>query len=174
MAKFSYATVYEIKAPKVDLKGKTDKMKAAMKKAITRGMQKSSTYVVKGLREALNNAVSSSTWSWPGETFRKNGDIAGTSRDIVDTGKLKNSLELVEAYTQSKATVTIKYKVPYAAMMHYGGVIQPYGNKNANAVTIPGRPWITGVVKGESGFQKYNMAADMQRGFDEVWKAQFG
>lgn len=174
MAKFSYTTKYEILPPKVDLKGQTPKMRAAINKAITRGMQKATTYVSSGLKTALDGAMSSTTWSWPRETFRQNGDIAGTSRDIVDTGKLKNSLELKEAYGQTKSSITIKYGAPYAALMHYGGAIQPYGNKNANTVLIPGRPWITGVVKGENGFKKYDMVSDMQRGFEEVWTKQFG
>ncbi|MEM9808073.1 MAG: hypothetical protein AAF959_22635 [Cyanobacteria bacterium P01_D01_bin.56] len=30
-------------------------------------------------------------WTWPRETKRRNGEIAGTVRNIIDTGKLKRS-----------------------------------------------------------------------------------
>lgn len=30
-------------------------------------------------------------WDWPNETVRSNGSIAGTTRDIVDTGGLRDS-----------------------------------------------------------------------------------
>lgn len=34
-------------------------------------------------------------WTWPRETKRRNGQIAGTIRDIVDTGRLKRSQRAV-------------------------------------------------------------------------------
>ena len=38
--------------------------------------------------------ISSKVWDWPGKTKRKNGEIAGSPRDIVDTGELRNSQSL--------------------------------------------------------------------------------
>lgn len=39
-------------------------------------------------------AISSRSYSWPRETLRKSGEIAGRRRDIVDEGNLRDSQEL--------------------------------------------------------------------------------
>lgn len=38
--------------------------------------------------------ISSRVWDWPRDTKRKNGDIVGAPRDIVDRGELANSQSL--------------------------------------------------------------------------------
>jgi len=39
-------------------------------------------------------AIASRVWSWPNETRRKSGEIAGRRRDIVDEGTLLDSQKL--------------------------------------------------------------------------------
>ena len=85
----------EIQMPKVEGKADTKKMRLAVNKALGRGAQKGSTYVEKGLRQALNTSLMSQ-WSW----------ING-SRDIIDTGRLKNSLELKTVFSQTKVNFQI-------------------------------------------------------------------
>lgn len=174
MAKLSFATKLEVHPPKVDLKGKTDKEKAAIKKAIVGGTVKAVSYVQRDLKVALERALESSTWAWPRNTIRTNGQTAGTVRNIVDTGKLKSSQKLTEKHLQSKSTIEISYMAPYAGIVHYGGVVQPYGNRNANTVIIPARPWIEATLKGTHGIAKFDMKKPMNDGFMEVWKKQFG
>ena len=174
MSKFSYGTKLEIQPPKIDLKGKTDKEKAAIKKAISKGTIKAVSYVQRDLKKALDRAIDSNVWDWPRETIRSDGSTAGAKRDIVDTGKLKASSELKEMHAQTKSTIEIKYKAPYAAFVHYGGAMQPYGRKDLNTVIIPGRPWIEATLKGTHGIEKFNMTKPMNDGFMEVWNAQFG
>ena len=82
------------------------------------------------LKAKLDEAISSS-WGW----------IEG-SRDIIDTGELRNSLSL----TLSDSTVNISYDSEHAAVVHNGGYIQPYGNPNADSVYLPARPWIAAVL----------------------------
>jgi len=139
----------EIKMPKVEGKTDTPKMRAAVKKALSRGAQKGATYVSKDLRSALDASIA--------------------SYDAIDTGKLKNSLEIREKFSQTKVGFSIIYKTPYAAFVHYGGVIQyPYGNKSAASVTVAGRPWVTKAVEG------FDIRTPFDRGISEAWTAQFG
>lgn len=65
-------------------------------------------------------------------------DSSIQSNDLIESGELKNSLSV--ALTPSG--LEIRYSAPYAALMHEGGYITPYGNRNAGKVFIPGRPWI--------------------------------
>lgn len=91
------------------------------------------SYIVESLRPALDAAIDAS-WGW------RTG-----SRDIVDTGALKNSLSI----TTSGGRISITYSVPYAGIVHYGGYIRPYGNPYAEPVYLPPRPWI-GAVLGDA------------------------
>jgi hypothetical protein len=61
----------------------------------------------------------------------------------VDTGELMASGRV----TLSENGITISYDAPYAALIHYGGYIHPYGNVNLR-VFLPPRPWIESVMFG--------------------------
>ena len=176
MGKFNYSTKLSIPTPKLTIKkDDTEKMKAAMRKALVKGTQKGSTYVNQALRAALNNAMESSVWGWSGKvTMRMNGQTAGTPRDIVDTGRLKNSLKIKESFAQTKTTFSISYSAPYAALVHYGGVIQPYGNSRAATVILPGRPWVSATLNGTHGIERFNWSDAYSKGINEAWTAQFG
>lgn len=65
------------------------------------------------------------------------------NNDLVDSGELKNSLSI----SKTPSGVEVRYSAPYAALMHEGGYITPYGNKNAQKAFIPGRPWIDQAIK---------------------------
>ena len=148
--------------PKIDGKADTPKMKAAVNKALSKGAQKGATYVEKSLRTALDNSISSQ-WAWT------NG-----ARDIVDTGKLKSSLKIITNFAQTKVSFQVQYNTPYAAFVHYGGMIKPYGNKNAADVLIPARPWVQAVFEGSHGQPKFDMRTPFDKGIGEAWSAQFG
>ena len=174
MANFAFSTKLEILPPKIDMKDNTPKMRRAMNSAIVEGTIKSSAYVQRDLKIALDKAMDSSIWKWPGTTLRKNGATAGPSRNIVDTGKLKGSLVIAEKHMKTKTSLQIKYNSPYANIVHYGGAVLPYGNKNANTVLIPGRPWVQDTLTGGNGIPKFNMSKPMNDGFNEVWTRKFG
>lgn len=103
--------------------------RAAMEEAIDYANERAEIAV----RSALDYAVSSAVWGW------RDG-----SRDIVDTGKLRDSL----SFSRSNNGFDFSYSSPYAALVHYGGYVRPYGNPNIDAVYIPGRPWIDAVLFG--------------------------
>lgn len=171
---FAFSTKLEILPPKIDMKDNTVKMRRAMNSAIVEGTIKASAYVQRDLKMALDKSVSSNIWAWPGSTIRGNGSVAGTSRNIIDSGRLKDSLVISEKHLKTKTTLQIKYNTPYAALVHYGGAILPYGNRNANTVVVPGRPWITNTLQGGNGMTKFDMATPMNNGFNEVWTRRFG
>ena len=169
LSDFKYSTKVEILAPKFEAKADDKKYNKAARAAITAGMIKASSYVKTELSLALDNAMTANAWSWPGDTLRKSGEVAGRQRDIIDMGRLYGSQEIKEKFLKTKTVFNIIYKTPYAALVHYGGVIQPYGNSNAAAVTVPGRPWITATLQGTHGIEKFDLATPMQRGFTEEW-----
>lgn len=86
----------------------------------------------------LREAISANIWS------TRNG-----SQDIIDSGELLRSQEVI----YSGSSIRIRYGVPYAALVHYGGYIIPYGNAGARPVYIPPRPWVYDVLNNQfNGF----------------------
>lgn len=67
-----------------------------------------------------------------------------SSYQLIDTGRLINSGEVIFNGSQ----IEIRYDVPYANLIHYGGYIVPYGNRSARPVYIAPRPWVSDVLDG--------------------------
>lgn len=97
---------------------------------------------------ALTDALRASVWQW-----------TGGNRDIYDTGELANSVTV----TASSNGISVTYGVPYANIIHNGGYIAPYGNKNARPVYLPGRPWVSSVLYGGGPVPQFDFQAFMQR-----------
>jgi len=160
--------------PSLDTKDKTDKQVKAMKRALSRGIQRGGARIETSLKQALDNAMQSTNWNWPRTTLRKNGSTAGRSRDIIDTGKLQKSGKVVAKYLVTKTTMEVRYTAPYARLVHEGGYITPYGKEGRTAVYVPGRPWIRSVMVGENGYEKFEVDSVMNAAISEAWKEQFG
>jgi hypothetical protein len=173
--KFSYSEKVSIPAPKVTVKKNDDpKYYAKVKKALSRGMVKASEYIKTDLSMALDTAMTNANWSWPRQTQRKSGEIAGTSRDIIDMGNLYESQQIKEKFLKTKTTFEIIYNTPYAAIIHYGGYVQPYGNPNAATVYIPGRPWIEAAINGGNGMSPFDAKTPLEKGLAEGWREVIG
>lgn len=173
--KFSFKEKVSIPAPKVTVKKSDDpKYYKKVKSAVSRGLVKASGYIKTDLSMALDEAMMSNNWSWPRQTKRANGETAGTSRDIIDMGGLFGSQQIKERFLQTKVTFEIIYNKPYAAIIHYGGYIQPYGRKNAEAVYIPGRPWVESAIKGGNGINPVDLAPATEKGLAEGWQEVMG
>lgn len=127
----------ELKITFVDANGAAQ-ARAAMEEAIEYANSKAESAV----REALDYAVSSSVWGW------RNG-----SRDIVETGALRDSLR----FASSGDGFEFWYDSPYAGLVHYGGYVKPYGNSKIDAVYIPGRPWVDAVMVGGGPVNPVNL-----------------
>ena len=63
-------------------------------------------------------------------------------RDIVDTGQLRASQQIV--FTDEDTSAEIQYNTEYAAPVHEGAVIK---YKNGNRRTIKPRPWIRAAMR---------------------------
>lgn len=87
----------------------------------------------------LDNAMSSSIWG-------------SSDPDIIDSGRLRDSLDI----SRSSDGFSISYDAPYAALIHYGGYIVPYGNTAASRVYITGKPWMESVVFGNGPLPGYD------------------
>jgi hypothetical protein len=113
---------------------------ARLEAAITRASQRITT----DLKQALDDALRSSVWS-----------TRSGAADIYETGELLAS----GSVTADENGLTIAYDAPYAALVHFGGYIHPYGNTSAR-VYLPPRPWVQSVLNGggpvpQFDFQQY-------------------
>jgi hypothetical protein len=71
-------------------------------------------------------------WPWPRKTVRSTGEVAGSPRNIVDTGALRDSLN-IEWISPTEAIY--HWDVDYAIYVHQGAVL-------ASGTDLPARPWI--------------------------------
>jgi len=171
---FNFDTKLSVSTPKAEVKIESKKHRVAANSAISKGVIAASTEIEKKLNDALRKSLSSGSWDWPRETIRSNGSIAGTSRNIVDTGALRDSQKITTRFLKTKLTMAISYSAPHAGIVYYGGVIQPYGNPNANSVTIPGRPWVEAVLNGTHGQEKFDILTPFNRAINAAWGSAFG
>lgn len=109
--------------------------------------------VANDLEQALNASMNSAVWDW-------NGD----SRDIVDTGELRDSLSLI---LDSDSDIHILYNEDYAAIVHYGGYFNPYGNPNVS-LYYPGRPWVDSVLFGGGPVPQFDVEERYAIHFSEL------
>lgn len=120
-----------IRISKFAAKGdKADAVVDPVLREIEKAFDQASAIMVSRLGDALDAAMSSTAWP--------------SGKDIIDTGKLISSRRI----TYKNGSIDIAYNVPYFGIVHFGGYIHPYGNKNAEKIYIPGRPWITYTVEG--------------------------
>lgn len=82
--------------------------------------------------EAFDQAMSDDLYDWPRQTKRRNGEIAGSPRSIVDTGELKESKAI--ARSSSSQAAEFGWNTDYAAAVHNGCTLK-------NGTEIPPRPW---------------------------------
>lgn len=106
---------------------------AQIREAFSRAINRASTRIVTDLKIALDNAIRSGVWP----------TLSGAA-DIYDTGELLESGRV----TLTENGISIVYDAPYAALVHYGGYIIPYGNRSAAKVYLPARPWVDAVLNG--------------------------
>jgi phage gpG-like protein len=119
---------------------------------LNKAVKSANQLIANKLATALDEAMASTAW--------------GGGKDIIDTGELKNSLVI----TATSGGVTVKYTAPYAAIIHYGGYILPYGNPKLSKVYIPPRPWVSSVMKGGGPVPAF----DFESVYREAIQAVFG
>lgn len=123
-------------------------------KRLATAINRASTRITRELKDALDKAILSNVWP----------TISGTA-DIYDTGELLQSGKVLV----SGNGITIIYDTPYAALVHYGGYVVPYGNASAEKVYLPPRPWVEAVLNGGGPVPKFDFVslykAEIEREF---------
>lgn len=104
----------------------------------------------KVMDQQLKEEIKTVQFSWPGETRRRNGDLAGSPRDIVDTGAFLRS----QRRRRINAT-TLRFTWGGSGGVTYAGII--YQGKGAN---YPARDWIKPALE----------ALPIARFFAEEWR----
>ena len=108
---------------------------------ITENMVKSLYGAIPEVGRLLDDALESPVWGW-----------ADGTRDIVDTGALKESAVIdVDGFG-----FVVSYTMPYAAIVHYGGVTR-------NGFVYPARPWVQAVMVGGGPVNPINWANILTR-----------
>lgn len=153
--------------PDVEVKTNAGQISATISENFGKTASGATKAIETGFSKALDDAMNANVWAWPRLTARKNGSIAGLSRNIVDMGSLQRSK--VVTVTQLKggaaSKITFTYNSPYAAFVHYGGAMKPYGNPRASTVVLPGRPWIISALKGENGIPAYDFKSVLRSAY---------
>lgn len=106
-------------------------------------VNRASVRIAVDLKGALDDALRSDVWN----------TASGTS-DIYDTGELLASGKVLV----SENGISITYDAPYAALVHYGGYINAYGNQSAK-VYLPPRPWIESVLNGGGAVSQFDFTS---------------
>lgn len=86
---------------------------------------------------AFKTEISTAQFPWPRTTVRRNGQVVGSPRDIVDLGRLRASQQRV---TLGAAGLSLGYRwggsqAPYAPLVLTGYV-------TSRGSVVPGRDWI--------------------------------
>ena len=176
--KFGIKGAISLPRPKLEQKAESKSAAKAAASALNAGVIKGMTNVETSLSKALTEALNSNVCSGFNPKYeysRKNGEVMGSGvRNIFDTGTLASSLSLKTEFKQTKSVLNISYSAPYAALVHEGGVIVPYGDPKNAAVTLPGRPWISATLNGTNGIPKYEAKGYFARAINEVWEKRIG
>lgn len=112
--------------------------KVDFERRITAAISRASVRIAVDLKSALDAAMGSAVWG-------------SDDPNIYDSGQLMASGSVVA----DGKTIRVSYDEDYAAIIHYGGYIAPYGNVNAK-VYLPPKPWVDAVLRGGGPVQKFN------------------
>jgi hypothetical protein len=132
----------------------TSKSSIDLAQRLQNATNRASERIVADLKDALDSALRSGVWS----------TLSGTA-DIYDTGELLES----GSVTLSGDVLTVAYDAPYAALVHYGGYINPYGNTTSR-VYLPPRPWVDSVLRGGGPVPQF----DFQSYYLQELRSEFG
>lgn len=128
---------------------------AALKKAAIAAMKTTAAELDGRFTDAISQAV----WPWPRESKRGVGGSTvgerakqwanksfntGTPRSIVDSGELKQS----KVFNVNGLKAEWMWTANYAAAIHEGARIHPWGNPKNGTVNLPARPWTDAVLVG--------------------------
>lgn len=132
------------------------------------------------LASRFKSALSDNVWSWPRQS--KRGISGGTlsevarnwnaasyntpqQRNIWDSGNLSRSM----MFDVSGLKAEYIWTADYAAWVHDGARIHPFGNKR-KTVELPGRPWTTAVLEGHPRYSGdiYDLPEELKKRISDI------
>jgi phage gpG-like protein len=171
----SFSAKLKVESPDLRRKGNLEK---GYRTALVKALSSSTRKVESQVKQAMDANMRDAIWAWPRTTERKAGGVAGSPRDIIDTGNLISRNYIRIGYTTRGASITVGNNSPYAGIVHFGGYITPYGDRSKRAVFAPGRPWIgvaIGTTTVSSGGTTVDWRAEIQQALvKEMQDAKFG
>ncbi len=115
-----------------------------------------------GSRDLDSAADNWNTWATGSGTGKSPKAVAGSPRSIVDSGDLKQSRDF--NLNRAALTANWSWNVDYAAAVHEGAYISPFGN-TSKMVQLPARPWTQAVLEGNTsatGIEVYNVGENLK------------
>lgn len=117
--------------------------------AATRALKKSLMIIANDLAATLEENMDLPVWNFNGDT-----------RDIVDTGNLRDS----GTVTIDGTDIVISYDEEYAAIVHYGGYVKSGFNPDIQ-IYYPGRPWIEATLTGDGPVPGFDFQKALEENF---------
>ena len=109
-------------------------------RVITKELSKAMKSYSKELDQNLDRQFSDSKWQWPGLTRRRSGQLAGSPRDIIDTGELLDSKQGPTPVYGGRIGRRWTWNTPYASMVKNGFV-------SSTGAIYPARDWIMAALR---------------------------
>jgi hypothetical protein len=97
---------------------------------INNAINRSVHETVDALSDAYDDAMTDKVWAWDGITHRKNGEVVGSPRNILDTEELINSKIIVRSGNNAK----IEWTADHSTIVHDGATLR-------NGTELAARPW---------------------------------
>lgn len=97
---------------------------------INSAIRRATDETIDALSDAYDDAMTDEVWQWDGITHRKNGEVVGSPRNILDTEELINSKTIVRNGNNAR----IEWTADHAAIAHDGATLR-------NGTELAARPW---------------------------------
>lgn len=78
---------------------------------LNRAIQKGFQQTVEDFAAQCTEEIESEKWQWDGITFRSNGQVVSSPRDIVDTGELRDSQQISVEGDKAAVAYTAKHSI---------------------------------------------------------------
>lgn len=136
----------DVKTSTIDkVLGMTEKFPDAARVAFKKTLE----VLANDLLATLDENMEAAAWNWNGDT-----------RDIIDTGALRDSGKVFV----DGEDIVITYSEDYAAIVHFGGYIRSGFNPEIQ-IYYPPRPWVTATLTGDGPVPGFDFDGELRRNF---------
>lgn len=113
---------------------------------INNAIRRATDQTIDALSDAYDDAMTDEVWAWDGITHRRNGEVVGSPRNILDTEELINSKVIVRSGNNAR----IEWTADHATIVHDGATLR-------NGTELAARPWT------KLAAQRFNASEFMKR-----------